>query len=215
MPELLQTIKQSDLRTLVSPLTGCFQNPCFTTTVLNSLYSAGLTAAITGGLLTNLETALQDNSPSEGTAALDALLLALSDAKGIKNAAAVSARATFTTQSTSGSPIQYFASNWDPKYATNAADGVFKEAVTLAADGTSNLLVRGHISINFIIDVVIELSSNSLVNCITDCGSNPIPTPTTDCGPDDSSSEDCGSRYGYNFPFFPQQCSNVTWSPLK
>ena len=214
MPEL-PTIKQSDLKTLVSPLTGCFQSPCFTTTVLNSLYSAGLTAAISGGLLTALETALQDNSPAEGTAALDALLVALSDADGIKNAAAVTARATFTTQSTSGSPIQYFADNWDPKYATNAADGVYKEAVTLAADGFSSLLVRGHISLNFIIDVVIELTPNVLVNCVTECGSNPIPTPTTDCGPDDSSSEECGSRYGYNFPFFPQQCNTVTWSPLK
>lgn len=211
----MSTIKSSDLKTLVSPLTGCFQNSCYLTTVTNSLYSLGLATAITGGVLLDLDAALQTSSPATGTAALDALLTALAAAGGISGAEAVSARATFTPQSTSSSPTQYIATNWQSIYATNAADAVFKEAATVAADGSTPLLVRGHISINWIIDIVIVLAPALGVTCTTTCPTapGPTPTPTTDCGPDDTSSSGCDNRYGYNFPFFPT-CDTSTWKPL-
>ena len=225
------TIKGSDNKTLVSPLSGCFQNSCFLTTITNSKYTLGVTewlangsgALLGQGGLAELEAAYSlapgPARDAAGAAALDALKSAV--ASSISSATNVSIRSRLRSKVYSAvSDLKNTSFDLDlTEVIAGAAPFDEKpfQIITTLSPFFKDFLARAHASDSIIIDIFVQLTADPTVNCTTVCGGvNPItPTPSTDCGPDDSSSEDCGNRYGYNFPFFQPCASNASWAPLK
>ena len=220
------SVKVSNLKTLVSPLSGCFQSSCYLTSILNSAYTTGLTLWLANGSvslpqeggLAQLEAAYLAASPANGTTALDALVTAISGA--IKNsdgsAPTVAARsvplASSEDLSTAYTSTAFLGTDLDSVNA--GGDLPYVEKLFVALNSGTQYLERIHVSDTLVIDVFVTLTE-SAIPCTTDCGANPIPSPSIGvCGDDDSSSEDCGNRYGYNFPFFQPCASTVSWTPL-
>jgi hypothetical protein len=219
------SVKVSNLKTLVSPLSGCFQSSCYLTSILNSAYTAGLTTwlavgseAILGqGGLAELEAAYLASSSAAGTVALDALVTAIQASITNSNGTIplVSARSVPLASSEDGTAYTSTLFNVADLTSVNAGgDLVYVEKLFVALNSGTQYLERIHVSDTLVIDVFVTLTQ-SAIPCTTDCGANPIPSPSIGvCGDDDSSSEDCGNRYGYNFPFFQPCASTASWTPL-
>lgn len=220
------SVKLSNLKTLVSPLSGCFQSSCFLTSIINSTYTAGITTWLASGStllpqvggLAQLEAAYLAGSSANATTALDALVTAISGA--IKNSSGsapiVAARSVPLASSEDGTQYTSTAFNSTDLSSVNAGgDLVYVEKLFVALNSGTQYLERIHVSDTLVINIFVALTANPAVTCTTDCGSNPIPSPSIGlCGDDDSSSEDCGNRYGYNFPFFQPCASTASWTPL-
>jgi hypothetical protein len=219
------SVKVSNLQTLVSPLSGCFQSSCYYTSILNSAYTTGITkwlavgsgALLAQGGLAELEAAYFNSSPASGTTALNALVTAIQSS--IKNSngtiPAVYARSVPLASSVAGTA--YTSAGFptvDLGSVNNGGDLPYVEKLFVALNSGHQYLERIHVSDTLVIDIFVTLTK-SAVTCTTDCGGNIIPTPSLGvCGADDSSSEDCGNRYGYNFPFFQPCASTASWTPL-
>ena len=218
------SVKVSNLQTLVSPLSGCFQSSCYYTSILNSAYTSGITTWLSSGSgallgqggLAELEAAYLASSPADGTIALNALVSAIQSS--ITNSdgttPVVSARSVPLASSVAGTAYTSNAFNSTDLASVNVGgDLPYVEKVFVALNSGNNYLERIHVSDTLVLDIFVTLSSTGL--CTTDCGGNIIPTPSIGlCGADDSSSEDCGNRYGYNFPFFQPCASTASWTPL-
>lgn len=214
----VQKIVKPNGKTFVSPLSGCFQDSCYLTTIDNALYSAALaswTTSLSG--LTALEAAYLANDSTAGTVALDALKAALTLLPpAVEGAIALNIRSRPIFASTDVA-LSYYSTAYDPDLvaADPGSGGVFGERAF--GVGLKSFIGRVHTSDKILLDIFVQLAPNTGVTCITTCpsGPGPTPTPSTDCLPDESSSEECGNRYGYNFPFFPAICDTTKWAPLK
>jgi hypothetical protein len=212
------SVKVSNLKTLVSPLSGCFQSSCFLTSILNSTYTAGITTWLASGGLADLEAAYLAGSAVDGQAALDALVTAISGAiKNSSGSAPTVAARSVPLASSEDLTLAYTSTAFlstDLASVNAGGDLVYVEKLFKALNSGTQYVERIHVSDTLVINVFVTLTL-SAVTCTTDCGSNPIPSPSIGvCGDDDSSSEDCGNRYGYNFPFFQPCASTASWTPL-